>query len=103
MHIAVWSIALIFTVFCLLFSAVDGRPLEGICFLTMSLLYRLLFLLIPVIVAVFLGNYFLVKGVLLLISLRKSSAAVLGEVASGRIQDTIIRISTLAKSFDSEP
>ena len=62
-HLMAWSIPLILSISTMAFGEIDGDYITGICFVGhISVYARILFLIIPISLALFVGGYFLIKG-----------------------------------------
>ncbi|XP_014666339.1 PREDICTED: smoothened homolog isoform X2 [Priapulus caudatus] len=68
-HMFSWSVPLVLTITILTLSEIDGDSLSGICFVGMSTWYmRTGFVLLPVMLMLCFGGYFLIRGVFIVCS-----------------------------------
>ncbi|KAL8590973.1 hypothetical protein ACOMHN_019520 [Nucella lapillus] len=92
-HLVSWSIPLVLTIVCLAISEIDGDYLSGICFVGYhNHSVRAGFVLVPVASVLIVGLFFLSKGLLTLMRIKKDVPEFVGEKAASKIRGTIIRI-----------
>jgi smoothened protein len=73
-HLVAWSSPLVLTITTMALGEIDGNSVAGICFVGyVNPEYRAGFLLLPLIVALSIGTYFMAKGWFILYSLLSSS------------------------------
>ncbi|XP_075238286.1 smoothened, frizzled class receptor [Lycorma delicatula] len=92
-HLVAWSLPLVLTITTMAFGEIDGNSVVGICFVGyINHIYRISLLLVPVFIALSVGGYFLLKGLLTLIRLKINSQEIVSERASAKIRETIVRM-----------
>lgn len=64
-HIIAWCTALVLTVAIMALNRIDGNSITGICFVGHTDHLMKGFVLVPVLVAVLIGGYFLCRGIVL--------------------------------------
>ncbi|XP_060582294.1 protein smoothened-like isoform X2 [Ruditapes philippinarum] len=92
-HIISWCLPLVLTIVCLSISVIDADSLSGICFPGFyDSRIRTGFVLAPIGIALVVGAFFSIRGLLTLIKVKKDSPPFIGEKATAKIHDTIIRL-----------
>ncbi|XP_055613172.1 protein smoothened [Uranotaenia lowii] len=92
-HLIAWSLPLVLTITIMALSEIDGNSTVGICFVGyLNHPIRGGFLLGPVVCVLFIGGYFLGRGLLTLIKLKISSKEIISARASKKIKQTIVRM-----------
>ncbi|XP_011168760.2 protein smoothened isoform X2 [Solenopsis invicta] len=91
-HIIAWCTALVLTVAIMALNRIDGNSITGICFVGHTDHLMKGFVLVPVLVAVLIGGYFLCRGLYTLIRLKISSQEIISKRASSKIKKTIFKI-----------
>ncbi|XP_014469047.1 PREDICTED: protein smoothened-like isoform X5 [Dinoponera quadriceps] len=92
-HLIAWCLPTVLTVSIMTSGQIDGNSVTGICFVGyVNHTARVSFVLVPVLVGLLVGGYFLSRGLFTLISLKISSREVMSERASAKIRETIIRM-----------
>ncbi|EDS37618.1 smoothened [Culex quinquefasciatus] len=92
-HLIAWSLPLVLTITIMALSEIDGNGTVGICFVGyINHPIRGGFLLGPVVCVLFIGGYFLGRGLLTLIKLKISSKEIISARASKKIRQTIVRM-----------
>ena len=61
-HLVAWSLPLVLTITIMALAEVEADSLVGICFLSQALHIRIVFLLLPLVIIVAIGIFFLVQG-----------------------------------------
>ncbi|KAL4218471.1 hypothetical protein ACF0H5_023205 [Mactra antiquata] len=98
-HIISWCLPLVLTIMCLSISVIDADSLSGICFPGFYDKWnRAGFVLAPVILALIIGAVYSIRGLLTLIKVKKDSPPFIGEKATSKIHDTIIRLGVFISS-----
>ncbi|XP_033097394.1 smoothened homolog [Anneissia japonica] len=96
-HLFTWSIPFLLVVVIMAFNQIDGDSVSGICFVGYkNLNYRAIFLLAPIGIALVIGAFFLINGLMTLCGLQRGGHSLLNEKASARISRTIARIGVFA-------
>ncbi|GLH15390.1 Protein smoothened [Gryllus bimaculatus] len=96
-HMASWSIPLILTITTMALGEIDGSSVAGICFVGyINHAYRVGFLWGPILIAVLISGYFIFKVLYTLIMLKISSQDIVSELATSKIQKTIVRIAVFS-------
>lgn len=96
-HLVAWSLPLVLTITTMALGEIDGDAVTGICFVgSANKEYRAGFLLLPVAAALFVGTYFLSKGLVTLIRLQVDSKEIISERASNKIKETILRMGVFS-------
>ncbi|GBP16703.1 Protein smoothened [Eumeta japonica] len=96
-HLAAWSFPLILSIATMAFGEVDGSSVTGICFVGyVNHPMRAGLLLAPLMAVLLLGGYFLIRGVLFLITVRVSGRGVISPRAADKIRQAITRCSLTA-------
>ncbi|KAJ8680193.1 hypothetical protein QAD02_015980 [Eretmocerus hayati] len=91
-HLLAWCLPLMLTVTIMALGEIDGNYVTGICFVGYNNhIVRTWFVLVPVLIVMSVGGYFLCKGLITLICLRRNSQEIISERASAKIQDAILR------------
>uniref|UniRef100_A0A0L8FLJ7 FZ domain-containing protein n=1 Tax=Octopus bimaculoides TaxID=37653 RepID=A0A0L8FLJ7_OCTBM len=92
-HIISWCVPLVLSITCLASSEIDGDYISGICFVGyVNRGIRALFVLVPIAIVLILGLNFMVRSLCTLISVKKETPDFIGDKATAKIQETIIRI-----------
>lgn len=92
-HLMAWSLPLILTITTMAFSEIDGNSTVGICFVGyLNHPMRGGFLLGPIVCVLFVGGYFLGRGMIILIKLKISSKQIISSRASKKIRQSIVRM-----------
>ncbi|XP_055550855.1 protein smoothened [Wyeomyia smithii] len=92
-HLIAWSLPLVLTITIMALSEIDGNSTVGICFVGyLNHPIRGGFLLGPVICVLFIGGYFLSRGLVTLIKLKISSKEIIPASFSKKIRQTIVRM-----------
>ncbi|XP_064096270.1 protein smoothened-like [Macrobrachium nipponense] len=98
-HLVSWSLPLVLTITIMLLAEIEGDSLVGICFLSHTLHIRIGFLLLPVIIIVAIGCFFLIQGMMRLIRLKIECFNIISDSANSKIVETIIRLAVLTISL----
>ncbi|XP_068242026.1 protein smoothened isoform X2 [Palaemon carinicauda] len=98
-HLVSWSLPLVLTITIMLLAEIEGDSLMGICFLSHTLHIRIGFLLLPVIIIVAIGCFFLVQGMMRLVRLKIECSNIISDAANSKIVETIIRLAALTISL----
>ncbi|XP_058818017.1 protein smoothened isoform X2 [Topomyia yanbarensis] len=92
-HLIAWSLPLVLTITIMALSEIDGNSTVGICFVGyLNHPIRGGFLLGPVICVLFIGGYFLSRGLVTLIKLKISSKEIIPARFNKKIRQTIVRM-----------
>ncbi|CAI9739644.1 smoothened homolog [Octopus vulgaris] len=92
-HIISWCVPLVLSITCLASSEIDGDYISGICFVGyVNRGVRAGFVLVPIAIVLILGLNFMVRSLCTLISVKKETPDFIGDKATAKIQETIIRI-----------
>ncbi|XP_014234423.1 protein smoothened [Trichogramma pretiosum] len=96
-HLLAWCLPLMLTVTVMALGEIDGNYVTGICFVGYNNhAVRTWFVLVPVIIALLIGTYFLFRGLITLICIKIKSQEVLSEKYSSKIRQTIVRVGLVA-------
>ncbi len=92
-HLIAWSIPLVLTITVLAISEVDANSTVGICFVGyVNHPVRFAFVVGPVMCALLIGGFFLVRGMIILVNLKISSKQIISTRASKKIRQSIVRM-----------
>ncbi|XP_018421483.1 PREDICTED: smoothened homolog [Nanorana parkeri] len=92
-HLVTWSIPFVLTVAILAVAQVDGDSVSGICFVGYkNYRFRAGFVLAPIGVVLIVGGYFLIRGVMTLLSIKSNHPGLLSEKAASKINETMLRL-----------
>ncbi|XP_055954292.1 protein smoothened isoform X1 [Patella vulgata] len=92
-HLISWLLPLVLSIICLSMSEIDGDSLSGICFVGyMKHGIRAGFVLTPIAVVLITGLFFLLKGLITLIKIRKEANIFISPKATSKIRETILRL-----------
>ncbi|XP_058793567.1 protein smoothened-like [Phymastichus coffea] len=101
-HLLAWCLPLMLTVGVLSMSEIDGDSMTGICFIgRYNYIVRLGFVLGPVVVAILIGPYFLIRSMIRLIILTITSEGIISNKASSKLRNTIIRMGMFSVAIFS--
>lgn len=92
-HLLSWSLPLVLTITIMALAQVEADSVAGVCFLSSSIYIRIFFLLLPIIVVVFVGGFFLVRGMIKLIYLKMECFNIISDSANNKIVETIVRLA----------
>ncbi|KAK9885339.1 hypothetical protein WA026_010838 [Henosepilachna vigintioctopunctata] len=96
-HLVAWSLPLILTITTMAIGEIDADYVTGICFVGfLSKTARIGLLLAPCTIALVIGGYIIVRGLLLLIKIRNESQEVISEHSNSKIKSTIVRMTIFA-------
>lgn len=89
-HVIAWSIPTVLTIATVAISEVDGNSTVGICFVGyVNQAYRWGLVLVPLAGGLFIGAYFIFRGMSVLIKLSRSSKQIISPRASNKIKRSI--------------
>ncbi|CAG9824594.1 unnamed protein product [Phaedon cochleariae] len=92
-HLAAWSLPLIFTIITMAISEIDGDYVTGICFVGfVNMAARTGLLLFPVVAAILVSGYIIVRGLILLVKVKIESREIISEHSSRKIRMNIVRM-----------
>ncbi|XP_069696692.1 protein smoothened isoform X2 [Periplaneta americana] len=92
-HMVAWSLPLVLTITTMALGEIDGDSVAGICFVGyVNHAARAGFLLVPITTVLFVGGYFLTRGLITLVRLKINSQEIISERASAKIRETIVRM-----------
>ncbi|XP_037786917.1 smoothened homolog isoform X1 [Penaeus monodon] len=94
-HLIAWSLPLVLTITIMALAEVEADSLAGICFLSSAIHIRIGFLLLPVILIVIIGGFFLGRGMMKLIYLKMECCTIISDNANSKIVETIIRLAII--------
>ncbi|XP_045127939.1 LOW QUALITY PROTEIN: smoothened homolog [Portunus trituberculatus] len=94
-HLVSWSLPLVLTITIMALAQVEADSVAGICFLSSALPIRIVFLLLPIIIVVTVGGFFLVRGMIKLIHLKMECFNIISDSANNKIVETIIRLAII--------
>jgi len=98
-HLIAWSLPLVMTVSCLSFSVVDGDPLIGICFVSKQYLgFRIIFLLIPLVLTIFFGGFYVIRGIISLNAVKNFHQRILSAKTISKVKCTMLKIGACSLS-----
>ncbi|XP_041360515.1 smoothened homolog [Gigantopelta aegis] len=96
-HLISWCLPLVLSIICLAISEIDGDSLSGICFVGYTKNgVRAGFVLGPVAVVLVCGMFFLIRGLMTLIKIRKDVPMSVSAKATSKIRETILRLGIFA-------
>lgn len=96
-HLVAWSLPLVLTITTLALSEVDGNSTVGICFVGyLNHSMRAGLLLGPLFSVIFVGGYFIVRGMIMLFALKQFANVIKSTLASSKIHLIIVRMGLCA-------
>ncbi|GJQ72421.1 smo [Trypoxylus dichotomus] len=96
-HLVSWSFPLILTITTMALGEIDGDYISGICFVGfINTTARTGLLLAPLAVAVSLGGYIIIRGLILLIRVKIESRDIISVHSSRKIRSNIVRMGVFA-------
>lgn len=96
-HIIAWCVPLVLSIICLASSEIDGDYMSGICFVGyMNHGVRAGFVLVPVILVLIFGLYFMLRALFTLINVKKETPDFISNKATAKIHENIVRIGLFA-------
>ncbi|XP_042205429.1 smoothened homolog isoform X2 [Homarus americanus] len=94
-HLVSWSLPLVLTITIMALAEVEADSVAGVCFLSSAIHIRIGFLLLPIIIIVLIGGFFLVRGMIKLIYLKMDCFNIISDSANSKIVETIIRLAII--------
>lgn len=92
-HLIAWSIPLIFCVIVMLLGEVDGDSVTGTCFVGINnKIYKIIFVLVPVLISVVIGLFYLIRVLFGLLALKKGSTQVISKQAKSKIHSAAVKV-----------
>ncbi|KAH3748542.1 uncharacterized protein LOC127848283 [Dreissena polymorpha] len=92
-HIISWCLPLVLTIICLSTSVIDADSLSGVCYPGSNNVWvRFGYVLVPILIALIVGAVYSIRGLKTLIEFKKESPPFVGQKATSKIHDTIIRL-----------
>lgn len=92
-HLVAWSIPLVLTITTMAIGEIDGDYVTGICFVgCVNLAARYGLLLAPLVAAMLVSGYLIIRGLILLIKVKIDSKEVISEHSSRKIRSNIVRM-----------
>lgn len=88
-----WSIPLVFCVVIMVLGEVDGDSVTGTCFVGINnKIYRIIFVMIPVLICIVIGLFYLIRVLFGLLALKKESTQVISSQAKSKINSAAIKV-----------
>lgn len=88
-----WSIPLVFCVVIMVLGEIDGDSVTGTCFVGINnKIYRIIFVMIPVLICVVIGLFYLIRVLFGLLALKKESTQVISSQAKSKINSAAIKV-----------
>lgn len=88
-----WSIPLVFCVVVMVLGEIDGDSVTGTCFVGVNnKIYSIIFVIIPVLISVLIGLFYLVRVLFGLLALKKESTQVISKQAKSKIHSAAIKV-----------
>ncbi|XP_060875791.1 protein smoothened isoform X1 [Metopolophium dirhodum] len=92
-HLLAWSIPLVFCVVVMVLGEIDGDSVTGTCFVGVNnKIYSIIFVLIPILISVLIGLFYLVRVLFGLLALKKESTQVISKQAKSKIHSAAIKV-----------
>ncbi|RWS05379.1 smoothened-like protein, partial [Dinothrombium tinctorium] len=92
-HLSAWSIPVIFMLAIIILNEIDGNSLLGICFVGFrNGAMRFIFVLLPAILGLLIGSFFMIKCMITLIRAKLTTAMVTNSRVHTKIKCNILRI-----------
>jgi len=92
-HLLAWSIPLVFCVVVMVLGEIDGDSVTGTCFVGINnKIYGIIFVLVPVLISVMIGLFYLICVLFGLMALKKENTQVVSEQAKSKIDSTAVKV-----------
>lgn len=92
-HLLAWSIPLVFCVIVMVLGEIDGDSVTGTCFVGVNnKVYGIIFVLIPVLISVVIGLFYLVRVLFGLLALKNESTQVISNQAKSKIHSAVFKV-----------
>lgn len=92
-HLLAWSIPLVFCVIIMVLGEIDGDSVTGTCFVGINnKIYGIIFVLIPVLISVVIGLFYLVRVLFGLLALKNENTQVISNQAKSKIHSAAFKV-----------